>query len=80
VACPLGAVGVWWGALSPPWFDRSFGALHLVGYRTWNADCPPYAGCAPTRREAYVVWLLWEPAGHSERTYRLLNLPIAHDL
>jgi len=79
MACALGVVGVWRGALAV-WFDQSLGMLHIVGYSTWNADCPPYTGCAPTRREAYVVWVLWGSAGQGQRAYRLLNLPIAHEL
>ena len=80
LACSLGVLGVWRGALAPPWFDQTIGMLRVVGYSTWNADCPPYTGCAPTRREAYVVWLVWESAGQSQGTYRLLSLPIAHGL
>jgi hypothetical protein len=80
VACSLGVVGVRRGALSPSWFDQNVGTLRVVGYSTWNADCPPYVGCAPTQSESYVVWLMWESTGPSPGTYRLLNLPIAHDL
>jgi hypothetical protein len=80
LACSLGVASVRWGALAPPWFDQTFGTLRVVGYNTWNADCPPYTGCAPTQHEAYVVWLMWESAGPGQGLYRLLNLPIAHGL
>ncbi len=67
---------MWRGALAPPWFERSLGPLRLVGYSTWNADCPPFEGCAPTRKEAYVIWLSWEIAGQRGDARRLLSLPI----
>lgn len=84
VALALGAsaaVVVRRGALAPPWFDRRLGPIHLVGYSTWNASCPPFVGCPPTRFEAYVIWLIVNrPAGNSEppRFFQFLRLPIEH--
>jgi hypothetical protein len=81
VACPLGVVGVWRGILSPPWFDQTLGTRRVIGYHTWNASCPPYVGCAPTRRESYVIWLVVDqsgPAGQSKGAYRFLSLEIDH--
>jgi hypothetical protein len=79
LACLLGGVGVAQGRLKPIWFDHSLGAAHLVGYNTWNASCVPYTGCAPTRREAYVVWVVWRPGEPRSPALRLLSLPIIHD-
>jgi hypothetical protein len=77
-ACALGAFGVWRGALAPPWFELSVFGQQLVGYSTWNANCPPFQGCAPTRDESYVVWLVASPAARREQAYRLLHVPIEH--
>lgn len=70
------------GMLVPPWFDRRFGSLRIVGYTTWNASCPPYVGCPPTRFEAYVVWLLVQPQSSNtpaQHARQFLRLPIDHD-
>ena len=74
LACARGITGGWGSMRSPPWFDQSLGPLRLVGYSTWNAQCPPYVGCAPTQNEAYVVWLIWQPGGQSSDTYQLGNM------
>lgn len=79
LACASVVLSVRWGAFAPPWFDQHFGMLRVVGYSTWNADCPPYTGCAPTRSEAYVIWLIWDSAQPPD-LYRLLKLPTAHGL
>jgi hypothetical protein len=81
-ACTIVGASVQHGALRPPWFDRRLGMVRLVGYSTWNANCPPYVGCAPTRREAYVIWLLverpaYDAASHS--SFRFVSLPIEHN-
>ncbi|MEO7908006.1 MAG: hypothetical protein ABIV47_00015 [Roseiflexaceae bacterium] len=81
VGCPLGIVGVWRGAFSPPWFDQLVGPARIIGYSTWNANCPPFTGCDPTLHESYVIWLLLdytEPSRSSQRIYRLARLPINH--
>jgi len=78
MSCALGAVGVWRGAIAPPWFNQSIGPLRLVGYSTWNGRCPPYTGCAPTQRDAYVVWLILGPGGQSQDSHQLVNQEIAH--
>ena len=81
-ACTLVGAAVQRGALAPPWFDRRIGILRLVGYSTWNASCRPYVGCAPTRREAYVIWLLVDRQAYdtvSPSAYRFVSLPIEHD-
>jgi hypothetical protein len=68
------------GALALPWFDQTFFTFRFVGYSTWNADCPPYTGCAPTQHEAYVVWVLWDQPAPSQDARRLLIVPIDHGL
>src|SRR5690348_17183988 len=81
LACSVGAITVWRGAFSPPWFDQSLGSLRVVGYTTWNANCPPYTGCAPTLHEAYVVWLVTDrsaPLRPGKNIYRFVSLPISH--
>ncbi|MEP7189144.1 MAG: hypothetical protein ABI901_08150 [Roseiflexaceae bacterium] len=81
VGCPLGVLAVWRDALSPPWFDQLVGPLRLIGYSTWNANCPPFTGCDPTLHESYVVWLVFdqrEQIGLSQHIYRLVRLPISH--
>jgi hypothetical protein len=78
LACALGTAGLWRRAIAPPRFDQSIGALRLVGYSTWNGSCPPYTGCAPTQRDAYVVWLIWGSGGQSKDTHQLVNQEIAH--
>src|SRR5262245_45114946 len=81
-ACTTVGAGIQRGGLAPPWFDQRLGMLRLVGYSTWNANCPPYVGCAPTRREAYVIWLLVERQAYdtaSPSAYRFVSLPIEHD-
>ena len=76
-ACSLGTIVVQRGAIQPIWFDRSLGSLRLVGYSTWNANCPPFVGCEPTLHEAYVVWLIREqPDAGGSAARRLLNLPV----
>jgi hypothetical protein len=79
-ACALGVLAVQRGAVHPIGFDGRLGSLRLVGYSTWNANCPPFVGCEPTRREAYVIWLLRAPPGAAgdRAPYRLLDLPIEH--
>ena len=74
LACGLGITRGWRGTLSPPWFNQTLGPLRVVGYSTWNAQCPPYVGCAPTRNESYVVWLTWQSAGQSQATFQLGNV------
>jgi hypothetical protein len=79
VASALGAAGVWQGIVSPPWFDQTLGSLRVIGYRTWNANCQPYQGCAPTRNESYVVWLVVkrsDVAGPRQSVYQFVRLPI----
>ena len=81
VGCPLGFVAVWRGAFSPPWFDQLVGPARIIGYSTWNANCPPFTGCDPTLHESYVIWLIFDrtkPFGLSQRSYRLMRLPIFH--
>lgn len=78
LACALGGAGVALGAIRAPWFDYPLGGSRLVGYSTWNARCEPFTGCAPTRDEAYVIWLLWDTGGPRPATFRVLSLPIAH--
>jgi hypothetical protein len=81
LACSLGAAGIWRGVVSPPWFDLALGVVRVVGYSTWNASCPPYEGCAPTRNEAYVIWLVLrrsDGAGQNPDAYQLIGLPIEH--
>ena len=80
VACPAAVFGVRRGAIAPRQFNQACGVFRLEGYRTWNANCPPYTGCDPTLHESFVVWLIGpprngEPLGAS---YRLLALPIEH--
>jgi hypothetical protein len=76
LTCARGITDGWRGTRSPPWFVQSFGPLRMVGYSTWNAQCPPYVGCAPTRNESYVVWLIWQPAGQSQETFQLSSVGI----
>ena len=81
VGCPLGILAVWRGVMSPPRFDQLVGPLRVIGYSTWNANCPPFTGCDPTLHESYVIWLIFnraEPSGISKHVYRLARLPIIH--
>ncbi len=78
--CLFGLIGVQQGVVKPPWFDYALGPVRLIGYSNWNANCPPYTGCDPTRQEAYVVWIAVEQSdsNHSRNIYRLVTVPIAH--
>jgi hypothetical protein len=81
VACPLGIVGIRRGVIAPGQIDQTLGSLRLVGYRTWNANCPPYSGCDPSLHESYVLWLVVRSPGSGQpisRAYRFLKLPIEH--
>jgi hypothetical protein len=81
LACSISAVGVWRGAITPPWFDQTVGPLRVIGYDTWNANCPPFVGCDPTLHEAYVVWLILgpsDPRRPDKSAYRFVSLPISH--
>ena len=77
VSCSLGAIGLHTGAITPLRMDSAIGSLRLVGYSTWNASCPPYTGCAPTQRNAYVIWLIWESGTQNRSTYQVVDLEIA---
>lgn len=66
------------GAFKPSWFDMRLGLVRLVGYTTWNANCPPFTGCDPTTHESYVVWLAVGPSIQTARIVRLVRLPIEH--
>lgn len=78
VACPVGVAGVQQGAVKPAWFDYGVGPLRLVGYSTWNANCPPYIGCDPTLHESYVVWVVLARPGAGEQAHRFVRVPIQH--
>ena len=77
VSCSLGAIGLHAGAITPPRMDSAIGSLRLVSYSTWNGSCPPYTGCAPTQRNAYVIWLIWESGTQNRSAYQLVDLEIA---
>jgi hypothetical protein len=81
VACSLGVIGLQRGAVAPLRFDWNLSSLRLVGYSTWNANCPPFVGCDPTLHEAYVIWLIVEqpdPDAARRSARRLVTLPIEH--
>jgi hypothetical protein len=77
LSCSLGTIGLRGGAITPPRIDGAIGSLRLVGYSTWNGSCPPYTGCAPTQRNAYAIWLIWESGALNRSAYQLVDLEIA---
>ncbi len=78
LVCGIGAFAVHQGAVALQWFDVRLGGLRVVGYATWNANCPPFTGCDPTLDESYVVWLVTEQHAGAPHSQRLLRLPIEH--
>lgn len=80
LGCAGSLLGIRGGTLTPRWFDERVGPVRIVGYTTWNANCPPFYGCDPTLQEAYVVWVMPDPgASAANRSpFQLLRLPIEH--
>ncbi len=79
VVCLGLSFGVQHGAIGAPAIDQHFGRVHIVSYLTWNARCPPFTGCEPTRRQSYVVWIVTErlgPDGPVHDARRLLAVPV----
>lgn len=83
MACSGTILAVWHGGLAPNWFDWQLGLVRLVGFTTWNANCPPFIGCDPTREESYVIWLVVDHVNDdrvNRQWFRLFRLPIEHDV
>ena len=79
VACSLIGAGLQRGLIAQPQLDGRVGALRVVGFPTWNARCPPFVGCEPTRKQSYVIWFIVEqpgPAGVTTSPHRFVAIPI----
>ncbi len=58
--------------------DQHIGSARVLGYATWNADCPPFTGCEPTSKQSYVVWVIEAHGGVGDvrNSRRLVAVPL----
>ncbi len=78
VACVVTGVAVQRRGITAFAVDQEIGSVRVLGYATWNRNCPPFTGCEPTSKQSYVVWVIEEQgrAGGVRNSRRVMAVPL----